>query len=61
MREWYHWWWWKQKRLTRKQIQEMVDNMRKSWIINKKSNAYHVREEKKADDELKKQLDNINR
>ena len=31
--------------------------MRKSWIVSKKSNAYHKKEEKEADDILK-QLDN---
>ena len=33
--------------------------MRKSWIVNKKSNSYHKNEEKQADEKLKKQLDNM--
>ena len=48
MQEWYHWWW-KPKRMTWKQIKEMVANMKKSWIISKKSDDYHEKEEKEAD------------
>lgn len=58
MWEWYHGWWWRPKRMTKKQIEEMVKNMGKSKIINEKSNKYHEDEEKKADDILKKIQDN---
>lgn len=58
MREWYHWSWWRQKRMTKKQIQEMVNNMKKSWVISQKSNEYHKKEEKEADDILKKLQNN---
>lgn len=54
MWEWYHWWWGRAKRMTRKQIEEMVNNMKKSWIINKKANEYHKKEEIEAEDILKK-------
>lgn len=57
MQEWYHWWW-THKKMTKKQIQKMVDNMRKSWDINRKSNDFHKKEEKEAEDILK-QLDNM--
>jgi hypothetical protein len=40
--------------MTKKQIDEMIKNMKKSDIINKKSNEYHKQEEKEADDILKK-------
>jgi hypothetical protein len=30
--------------MTRKQINEMVNNMKKSSIINEKSNQYHEKE-----------------
>jgi len=57
MQEWYHWWW-THKKMTKKQIQKMVDNMRKSWDINRKSNDFHKKEEKETEDILK-QLDNM--
>jgi hypothetical protein len=40
--------------MTRKQIKEMVNNMKKSSIIHEKSRKYHETEEKEADDILKK-------
>jgi len=58
MQEWYHWGW-KPKRMTRKQINEMILNMKKSEIISKKSTNYHKIEEKEADNILKK-LEKIN-
>jgi hypothetical protein len=58
MQEWYHGWWWKSRRMTRVQIEEMLKNMKKTWIINKKSNEYHTQEEKEAEDILKKIQDN---
>jgi hypothetical protein len=38
--------------MTKKQIEEMVKNMKKTGIINKKSNEYHKQEEKEADNLL---------
>lgn len=52
MREWYHGWW-LPKRMTKKQIEEMLKNMRKTKIISEKSDKYHKDEEKMADDILK--------
>ena len=52
MQEWYYGWWWRPKRMTKKQIEEMVKNMKITGIINKKSNEYHKQEEKEADNLL---------
>ena len=54
MQEWYHGAWWRPKKMTRKQINEMINNMKKSEIINKKSKQYHEKEEIEAEDILKK-------
>lgn len=43
--------------MTKKQINEMVNNMKKSSIVSEKSKQYHKKEEIEADDILKK-LDN---
>lgn len=51
--EWYHWWGWR-KRLTQKQVNEMINNMKKSSIVSKKSKDYHKKEEIEAEDILKK-------
>lgn len=59
MYEGYHSWWWRPKRMTRMEIQEMVRNMKKSDIVNKKSQKYHKNEEIEADAILKK-LDDKN-
>ena len=40
--------------MTRKQINEMIDNMRKTSIISEKSKQYHKKEEIEAEDILKK-------
>jgi hypothetical protein len=40
--------------MTKKQINEMINNMKKSEIINKKSKQYHEKEEIEAEDILKK-------
>ena len=45
---------WRPKKMTRKQIEEMIVNMKKSSIINKKSREYHEKEEIEADNILKK-------
>ena len=58
MQEWYHWWW-RPKNMTKKQIKEMILNMKKTKIVSKKSTNYHKMEEKEADDILKK-LEEIN-
>lgn len=55
MQESYHWWW-SSKRMSQKQIREMISNMKKSQIINQKSNEYHKKEQIDAEDILK-QLD----
>ena len=54
MREWYQGWWSRPKRMTRKQMQEMINNMKKTDIIHEKSKKYHKAEEIEADDILKK-------
>ena len=53
MQEWYYGWWWKPQRMTKKQINEMIKNMKKTGIVSKKSNEYHKKEEKEADNLLK--------
>ena len=53
MHEWYYGWWYNPKRMTKRQIQEMIRNMQKSSIVNKKSKEYHKREEIEADNILK--------
>ena len=40
--------------MTRRQIQEMINNMKRTEIVNEKSKQYHKQEEKEADDILKK-------
>ena len=42
------------KKMTKRQIEEMIKNMKKTWIVNEKSNKYHKKEEIEADDILKK-------
>ena len=39
--------------MTKKQIKEMVENMKKSSVINEKSNQYHKKEEIEAENILK--------
>lgn len=58
MQEGYTWWWLRPKRMTKKQIQEMVSNMKKTEIINHKAEKYHQEEEKQANDILKKLEEN---
>lgn len=45
--------------MTRKQIQEMIHNMKKSEVITEKSKKYHKKEEIEAEEILKK-LDTTN-
>ncbi|MBR7036755.1 hypothetical protein IKI14_02565 [bacterium] len=40
--------------MTQRQVREMINNMKKSTIVIKKSNQYHKKEEMEADDILKK-------
>lgn len=54
MQEWYHGWWGKPKKITKKQINEMVDNMKKTNIINEKSKQFHRKEEVEAENILQK-------
>lgn len=53
MQESYSWWWQRQKRMTRKQIQDMIHNMQKTWIINEKSKKYHEKDEMEAENILR--------
>lgn len=54
MQEWYHWWGWRQRRMTKKQLQEMIHNMKKSEVISEKAKKYHKKEEIEAEEILKK-------
>ena len=54
MQEWYYGWWWRPKKMTRRQIKEMINNMKKTGVINEKSKKYHEAEELEADNILKK-------
>ena len=54
MQELYRGWWWKPRRMTKRQIDEMIKNMGKTKIINKKSNEYHKKEENEAENIIKK-------
>lgn len=40
--------------MTRKQINEMINNMKKSGIVSEKSKQYHKKEEMEAEDILRK-------
>ena len=40
--------------MTRKQIQEMINNMKKTNVVHEKSKRYHEAEELEADNILKK-------
>ena len=53
MREWYNWSHYKPKKATKKQIQEMINNMKKTWIVSRKSKQYHEQQEREAEDILK--------
>lgn len=53
MQEWYHGWW-TSRRMTKREINEMIKNMQKSEIINKKAKEYHKKEEIDAEDILKR-------
>ena len=57
MQEWYSGGHYSTRRMTKKQIQEMIQNMKKSKVVNEKSNQYHKKEEHEAEDILKR-LDN---
>ena len=54
MQERYSWGGWRPKKMTRKEIQEMLNNMKKTWLINEKSKKYHEEEVVEADNILKK-------
>ena len=54
MQEWYYGWWWRPRKMTQKQVREMINNMKKSSIVNEKSRIYHKKEEVEAEDILKK-------
>ena len=45
--------------MTKRQIQEMLNNMRKSDIVNKKSKQYHEKEEVEAEEIIKKLDENL--
>lgn len=59
MQEQYHGWWGCHKKMTKKQIQEMVNNMKKSDIVNKKSKQYHEKEEMEAEEIIRKIDENL--
>ena len=59
MQEWYYGWGWRPKKMTKRQIQEMLNNMRKSDIVNKKSKQYHEKEEVEAEEIIKKLDENL--
>lgn len=40
--------------MSRQQIQDMINNMKKTGIVNKKSQQYHKKEEDEAENILKK-------
>ena len=52
MQEWYHGWW-RPKIMTKKQIKEMLNNMKKAEVVSKKSNQYHEKETVEAENILK--------
>ena len=54
MQEWYSGGHYFPKRVSKKQIQEMVKNMKKSKVVSEKSNQYHKKEEGEAEDILKR-------
>ena len=54
MQEWYSGGLYSTKRVTKKQIHEMVKNMKKSKVVSEKSNQYHKKEEVEAEDILKR-------
>ena len=51
--EWYHGWWGR-RRISQKQVNEMINNMKKSSIVCEKSKKYHKKEETEAEAILKK-------
>ena len=59
MQEWYYGWGGRPKKMTKRQIQEMLNNMRKSDIVNKKSKQYHEKEEVEAEEIIKKLDENL--
>ena len=52
MQETYSNWWSKPKAMTKKQIKEMIKNMKIWWIIKEKSDKYHKSEEIEAENIL---------
>ena len=58
MQEWYSSGYYPPKRMTKRQIQEMIKNMKKSKVITDKSNKYHEKDEDDAENILKKLYNN---
>lgn len=56
MQEWYSGGHYSPRRVSKKQIQEMVKNMKKSKVVSEKSNQYHKQEESEAE-EILRELD----
>lgn len=54
MQEGYSGWHYSPKRMSKKQVQEMIQNMKKSKIVNEKSNQFHKKEKDEAEDILKR-------
>lgn len=57
MSEQYYWWWNSVKKLSRSEIRKMKENMKKTPLVQEKSNIYHRLEEEKAENLLKSIID----
>ena len=57
MSEQYYWWWNSVRRLSRSEIRKMKENMKKTPLVQEKSNIYHRLEEEKAENLLKSIID----
>lgn len=54
MQEWYSGGHYSPKSVSKKQIQEMVKNMKKSKVVSERSRQFHKKEEIEAEDILKR-------
>ena len=57
MSEQYYWWWNSVRKLSRSEIKKMKENMKKTPLVQEKSNIYHRLEEEKAENLLKSIID----
>ena len=57
------WWSWRWKRLSKRQLRELLRKQQRSYIrgdkIQEISSTFHTEEEKKADEQLDKDLENL--